>query len=90
MSKYIPVALQEKTSIFVSTTLDKISWDSSPFFLSVVTCLCDTLSPPINVDCYALLFAASAAFISTFIGGEGEMMEFVFPDVHFDIEEDQG
>ena len=42
-----------------STTLAfKVSWDTSPFFLSVLTYLCDTPSPPINVDCYVLLVAA--------------------------------
>ena len=44
----------------------------------------------LTVLCYSLLLSlASAAFISTLIGGErGQMMKFVFLDVHFDIEED--
>ena len=76
-----------------SETLDKIGSDTSPFFLLVLKCLCDTPSPPINVDCYVLLVAAkfsngSVTFISTLIGGEeGQMMKFVFLDVHFDIVE---
>ena len=73
--------------------MGKICWDTSPFFQSVLTSLCDTPSPPINILTimwYSLLLSlASATCTSTLLSGEGvQMMKFVFLDLHFEIEEE--
>ena len=47
----------------------------------------------LTVMCYSLLLSLASATLYFNIewGGEGgQMMKFVFLDVHFDIEEDQG
>ena len=78
-----------------ATTVDRISWDTSPFFLSVLTCLSDTPSPPINVDCYVLLVAAKFSKCNFYLnidwerGGTNDKVR-ISQDVHFDIEEDYG
>ena len=69
---------------FLQTTLDKISWDTSPFFPSVLAYLCDTPCPPINVDCYVLLVADKFSKCNFYFnidwgkGGGGAMTKFVF------------